>query len=269
MNYKQKYEEAIERCKSWIRGEHPECFTEAQKAGEFIFPELKESEDERIRKGLIKGLSAMRDIHKHQTFSDDAINIDDAIAWLEKQDNIPHFTFDDILALQCAMKATEKADNELYEQLKSLHDRLHDVYWLEKQGDEPNWCHHKVDLSNCSEEYRKAYYDGWNNCNQQHEQLKAKHKPAEWSDEDEENLNNVVKELDITKRSRDKILYAQYDKLIDWLKSLKPNHWKPSEEQMESIKYFIDFNRPQANASTEGWSEFKHLESLYNDLLKL
>ena len=45
--------------------------------------------------------------------------------------------------------------------------------WLEKQGSEPNWCHHKVDLSNCSEEYRKAYYDGWNNCNQQHSQCKS------------------------------------------------------------------------------------------------
>lgn len=43
------------------------------------------SEDERIRKGLIKGLSTMRDIHNQQTFSDDAINIDYAIAWLEKQ----------------------------------------------------------------------------------------------------------------------------------------------------------------------------------------
>ena len=49
--------------------------------------------------------------------------------------------------------------------------------WLEKQGSEPNWCHHKVDLSNCSEEYRKAYYDGWNNCNQQHSQCKS-----EWND---------------------------------------------------------------------------------------
>lgn len=46
----------------------------------------------------------------------------------------------------------------------------------EKQGSEPNWCHHKVDLSNCSEEYRKAYYDGWNNCNMQHEQCNAEHK---------------------------------------------------------------------------------------------
>lgn len=48
--------------------------------------------------------------------------------------------------------------------------------WLEKQGEksvEPKWCHHKVDLSDCSEEYRKAYYDGWNNCNMQHSQYKS------------------------------------------------------------------------------------------------
>lgn len=48
--------------------------------------------------------------------------------------------------------------------------------WLEKQGSKPNWCHHKVDLSNCSEEYRKAYYDGWNNCNQQHSQCESEKK---------------------------------------------------------------------------------------------
>ena len=44
------------------------------------------------------------------------------------------------------------------------------VVWLEKQKQKPNYCHHKVDLSGCSEEYRKAYYDGWNNCNMQHSQ---------------------------------------------------------------------------------------------------
>lgn len=42
------YDEALERMKSWVKGEHPECFTEAQKAAEFIFPELKESEDEKV-----------------------------------------------------------------------------------------------------------------------------------------------------------------------------------------------------------------------------
>ena len=52
MDYEKAYKEAIERCKSWMRGEHPECFTEAQKAGEFIFPELRENEDEQIKKSM-------------------------------------------------------------------------------------------------------------------------------------------------------------------------------------------------------------------------
>ena len=50
---------------------------------------------------------------------------------------------------------------------------------------------------------------------------------------------------------------------------VQPNHWKPSKEQLEAIKYFIDFHRPQANASTEGWKEFKYLESLYNNIKRL
>lgn len=41
----QRYDDALERMKSWVRGEHPECFTEAQKAAEFIFQELAESDD--------------------------------------------------------------------------------------------------------------------------------------------------------------------------------------------------------------------------------
>lgn len=46
--------------------------------------------------------------------------------------------------------------------------------WIDKQGEKkPDYCHHKVDLSNCSEEYRKAYYDGWNNCNMQYSQCKS------------------------------------------------------------------------------------------------
>lgn len=37
------YNVAIERMKSWVRGEHLEYFTDAHKVAEFIFPELKES----------------------------------------------------------------------------------------------------------------------------------------------------------------------------------------------------------------------------------
>lgn len=40
-------------------------------------------EDEKIRNGLIKGLTAMKEIYQHSTFSDDAINIVEAISWLK------------------------------------------------------------------------------------------------------------------------------------------------------------------------------------------
>jgi hypothetical protein len=93
---------------------------------ERIFPELKESENEKIRKVLVDYFKRYKE-HEEcgiKTFY-----------------GIPT---DDILA------------------------------WLEKQGEQkPNYCHHEVDLSGCSEEYRKAYYDGWNNCNMQHSQCKS------------------------------------------------------------------------------------------------
>ena len=84
-DYKKLYEEALERAKYLKENTDSVGAKDISYNFEYIFPELKEPENERIRKGLIKGLSAMRDIHKHQTFSDDAININDAIAWLEKQ----------------------------------------------------------------------------------------------------------------------------------------------------------------------------------------
>lgn len=106
-------EEAIKIVKS----HYPANKQMLNEALEFLIPELKESEDERIRKALVR-------FHK-STIDVDGIKGEEIVAWLEKQ------------------------------------------------GSEPNWCHHKVDLSDCSEEYRKAYYDGWNNCNMQHSQCKS------------------------------------------------------------------------------------------------
>lgn len=111
MDYKEKLEEAKRLY---------ETATPDQKyVLESLFPELKESEDEKIRKTLIEYFNAYPK---------------DYFGGLKKS---------------CLLA------------------------WLEKQGSEPNWCYHKVNLSNCSEEYRKAYYDGWNNCNMQHSQCKS------------------------------------------------------------------------------------------------
>ena len=65
------------------RGEHPERFTEAQKAAEFIFPELAESEDEKIRRCISDV------VRKYGVeFATDTITKEKMLAWLEKQDEM-------------------------------------------------------------------------------------------------------------------------------------------------------------------------------------
>lgn len=85
MNYEKAYKDALERMKSWARGEHPECFTEAQKAAEFIFPELAESEDERIRKELLESFKYQQRESRTDKEWLNGIKLSEVVAWLEKQ----------------------------------------------------------------------------------------------------------------------------------------------------------------------------------------
>lgn len=77
MDYKKKYYEAQE----WIKSIYSELSHEQQMEAEAFFPELKESEDEKIRKWLISQLKIKSD----DTNFDLNIMIDKAISWLEKQ----------------------------------------------------------------------------------------------------------------------------------------------------------------------------------------
>lgn len=98
------------------------------------FPELQ-NEGEESKKWILEYL------HDGLRKSDEQFKgqFKAAISWLEKQGkqtNLPQFTFDDVLALQCCMETVKKVqeDKELYERLQSIHGRLYDTYWLEKQG---------------------------------------------------------------------------------------------------------------------------------------
>jgi len=70
MDYEKKYRDAIKYLKTFIDGD---CVTESEILADF--PELKESEDERIRKALIDYFKGGRQDFMSQ----------DAVAWLEKQ----------------------------------------------------------------------------------------------------------------------------------------------------------------------------------------
>jgi len=83
MDYKKKYEEAIKRGLDYIRQTPSTQIVTRQDIFEAIFPEFKESEDERIRKGIIKYLSWIKE--KKYLYMPDKIPFDDMVAWLEKQ----------------------------------------------------------------------------------------------------------------------------------------------------------------------------------------
>ncbi len=80
MNYEQMYKEALERARS-IRFGNPNSAT-ANVVCEDIFPELKESEDERIRKALIEAIEQNYTL----TGSINYVHTKDILAWLKKQD---------------------------------------------------------------------------------------------------------------------------------------------------------------------------------------
>ncbi len=80
-NYKEKYEAVIERAKKELEAyTSQDC--EGAKQIVRIFPELKESEDERIRKAIIEFFQLQED---NTTYS--FISKKDILAWLEKQGN--------------------------------------------------------------------------------------------------------------------------------------------------------------------------------------
>jgi len=76
MDYKQKYEQALERAKKEYKNH--EAFKGFCEMLVYIFPELKESEDERIRKALIQYI-------KYNVSVISGWRKEELIAWLEKQ----------------------------------------------------------------------------------------------------------------------------------------------------------------------------------------
>lgn len=79
MDYKKEYIEALERA----RQVHATNVDENKKSTEYIFPELKESNDEKIRKWLLNFVQGLPDEGLDFHFYN--LNKEQVLAWLEKQ----------------------------------------------------------------------------------------------------------------------------------------------------------------------------------------
>lgn len=293
MDYEKEYKAALGRAKDFMsrRGISPDedPFECAKELSETIFPELRESDDERIRKFL----------------KDYAI---DMIAELESDISISVYD------------GVKGHDPDAEEELEKWREAR---AWLEKQKEQkPN-----IELIQRSW-YMEGYTDGkfkrepmWNlvtgkggpryEKNEKYGQP-LEQKPAEWDDKDlpqggesiminrilhslmlyremlkdsdfEEDyikatLNNCLEDekwLTSLETSQKPAEWSEEDEMIfkhclvilhdygydEWLKSLRPQpHWKPSEEQMDALLWCVEHL---------GIADNHVLESLYNDLKKL
>ena len=231
-----------------------------------LFPELKESEDERIRKALIKYFT-LSDEHAY----DEACGVSyrDIVAWLEKQGEQkqkiqPKFKIGDIIKFKGNETLKGEAethkivsyDNELYVFADGTTDLFceQDLYELVEQN--PAWSEEDASLcvkiqgilsvckshSLLSPDLCKEMCD-WL------ESLKCRVLPElkqEWSEEDEKmigNIRRIIEQYAFSKSAVDvngELCEKEFIDADNWLKSLRhQSHWKPTEEQMITLRQVI------------------------------
>lgn len=273
-----KYEEALERAKELH--EAGNALTKSQM--EIVFPELKESEDERIRKWLIEMVEELR--KANPTNAEHNGNCSEAIAYLERQKdqkpvegtalqkafiNSKSYTLEekcDASDYAEAILPTSVTYGENEEEYK-LHKIIEAAFIAgQKKEQKPA---EKQDYSDLND-FERAIHRGFLSAGVENvpvaiiketaQECLAQMKPAEWSEEDEDMRDTIIRDL---KRLGGDIVNVKpaYKAEIDWLKSLRPQpRWKPSEEQIEALKYTL---------GNGGFYNKKALDSLLSDLQKL
>ena len=237
-----KYEEALERARQGLPIDK-------------IFPELHESDDERIRKA-IEG--TIRVYGKTQG------------EWLCGYD------MDTLVVhLREAFGALEKQ--------KEQKPEIKYVYPKFRKGDviepiTPNGhCMpvRVVDIWNgsysCRSDDDKAYLSL--PIRNEDEYRLAEQQPAEWSEEDKKMLEAIVGDIHCGTNFNAEVMREANIRekwLRGRLKSLRPQpNWKPSNEQMKCLEDCVNRAREIHNASTSGYDAYPTLNSLLHDLKSL
>lgn len=126
MDYKEKYEQALERARIWK--EKSGMPNDRQGILDDIFPELCESEDEKIRKAII---AYIKDDIEELTYEAEIEELKKYLAWLEKQgEQKTTWTKEDDVRLQACIDCLQaeslmgKVDTVMTKWLESLKQRI-------------------------------------------------------------------------------------------------------------------------------------------------
>lgn len=238
-----KYEDALERARKGMPMDE-------------VFPELKESEDERIRKMLVEQMKRWKKCAEDSNVEQDVKDASAAIAYLEKQKEQKSsaeevliraglkpfkdgnqwciLVGDNIQEGVCGFGDT--IDDALYEFLKGVCEQQKSAEWSDEDEtclEYALWCVTKarhfvakdacdLDACRCAERWLNYLPERFN--------LPPK---QEWGEEDKKMLKATLESL---KRYQLSMPNYQVELQMRWLKSLRPQpHWKPSEEQMDAL----------------------------------
>lgn len=235
MDYEKAYKAVLKTATQWIKDG---CTDKEKICLECVFPELRESEDERIRRELIEYLRGDLD----DITTDDT---DRWIAYLEKQ------------------KEQKPISQEDFDTAK------HEALWEEQKPVK------KQDYSGLND-LERAILRGFLCAGVENVPVTIiketaqdclAHIPTEWSEEDKKMLSDLRNTLGCLMNAG-AITFKTKKKFSNWLKSLRPDsykncnsRWKPSEEQMDSLRDTI--------VQTKGYSYSMYLPDLYEQLKKL
>lgn len=210
-----------------------------REAIETLVPELKESEDERIRKELIQYLK------DYPNLPNGIYCRDDFFAWLEKQgsQNL------DNSAKTCKVEPKFKVGDTIHE----IGERHFFPMVIEKIKDGDYVCDNGSTFINI--EFQDKY------------ELVVQN--PTWSEEDEKTAQRIVDTImkyaisphSIINGDKPNLEYAQ--EFESWLKSLKfriQPQWKPSDEQMGALDDVISSRDVKYNILSELWKELKKLK---------
>ena len=184
MNYEKKYKEALEKARQF--SERP-LQEDSSGIVEYIFPELKESEDEKIRKALLESFEyQIKESHPDKEWVC-GVKLKDIISWLEKQGGCEHikkeWTTSDAATLKELIDFLENGTAKLQ------HDLTRYANWL------------KIQFTPIE---------------------KKSEQKSTWSEEDEEMFKSIMATCELAEQERDSsparhLLEMQ----LNWLKSLK------------------------------------------------
>jgi hypothetical protein len=225
-----------------------------------IVPELIESEDERIRKSIIGFLITISSLKDGKTVSNedfDSKAILEWVAWLEKQcekgtnGNERDFPISEPpLTLKHAKEVMGIKQDDAWSEEDEV--ALCDALWCCKQA--ASIAKDENDMGNV------WYAEHWLKSLKERVQPQPK---QEWSEEDERIRIETIELLETANHPN--VLHRNgkpldFTENINWLKSLRPQNWKPSEEQIKALKEAVD-----EHFDIDGGA----LWHLYEDLKKL